>query len=249
MTDELPIHSEINPAQHPSALRGESPGAKSARHVLGALYVAEGKIRDLHSIVKSKALVQQKAIMASMPKPPDGKRKAAPPLMYDEQAARHIIDVGTPLAQAALKAADVAITSLGEQVVNLDKAIQLKITAGKNPARGPELRAWAARQDHPFQTLGALFQKADENGTLVAEVLGAEPYLSNLSSENQAHLRKAASDVLAPDEVQARNETAAALGHLTAAAKAFTETTAQIFNGLQSPTAAAIDSIVSKGDE
>ena len=245
----IPIHTGINPAMHPQSIRGESPGAKSARAAMGALYEAEGKIRDLHAVVHNKALLHQKQVMASMPKPPDGKHKIAAPLMYDQNAADHVIAAGTPIAQAALKRADLAITSLGETVTHLDSAINAKVLAAKNPTRGPELRAWAAKQQHPFQTLGGLFQNANENATLVSEILGAEPYLSNLSSENQNHLRKLAASVMAPDEVEARPETSKALSHLESASKSFTDSMAQIFNGLRSTDAAAIEAITKRGDE
>ena len=247
MTD-IPIHSKIKPNMHPDIIRGESQGAKSARVALTTLYIAEGKIRDLHSIVKDKALLHQKQAIASMPKPPDGKHKIAPALIYDQHAADMVITNGTPLAQKALQAADKAISSLGETVTRLDTTINQKVTAAKNPTRGPELRAWAARQESPLQKLGGLFQKATENATLVAEVLGAEHYLSGISAENQAHLRTLAANVLAPDEVEARSGTSKALDQLTAASKAFTGSMAEIFNGLTSADAAAISSIV-KGDE
>ena len=247
--NDVPIHSQVRANLHPDSIRGDSQGAKSARLALGTLYTAAGKIHDLHDVVKGRALIHQKQIMAAMPKSADGKPKQAPPLMYDSNAASHVIEVGTPLATAALKAADVAITSLGETVERLDSAIHQKVTAGKNPTRGPELRAWASKQEHPFQNLGSLFQKANENSTLIAEIVGAEPYLSNLSAENQQHLKTVAAAVLAPDEVQARAETSKALGQLEAATKSFTESTGAIFNGLRSPTAGAINAIVKEGDD
>ena len=242
----MDINSKVNPNLHPDKIAGDSQSAKSARHALEALYVAEGKIRDLYDVVKGKALMRQKLAMASMPKPPDGKRKLVPALIYDEQAATHIIEVGVPLAQVALKVVDTSIAVLNETAGRLDVAIHQKVTAAKNPTRGPELRAWASTQD--FTKLGAMFQSADKNPVLVAEVLGAEYFLSGITQENQAHLRTVAEGVLAPDEVQARVETSAALEHLTAAHKSFTAMAADIFNGLQSPTAGVIDSIV-KGDE
>lgn len=244
----MKIHTKVNVNLHPDKIRGDSQSVKTARNALGALYTASGKIHDLHDIVKGRALVHQKRMMAAMPKPADGKPKIAPPLMYDQQAASHVIDAGTPIAKAALNAADSAITALGEQVTRLDSAINVKVLAGKS-ARGAELRAWAAGQEHPFQKLGGLFQDASANAALVAAVLEAEPFLSNLTPENQNHLRKAASDVLAPDETQARKETSTALEQLTSASKSFTASAAEIFNGLRSPTAGAIDSIVNQGAE
>ncbi|MEE9250171.1 MAG: hypothetical protein V3U93_03475 [Alphaproteobacteria bacterium] len=246
--NDIPIHSGINPAQHPNSISGESQGAKSARVALGALYIAAGKIADLNDVVKGKALLHQRQVMASMPKPPDGKPKIAPALIYDQQAADHVINAGTPLAQKALQAADTALTSLGETVTRLDSAINLKVLAGKT-SRGQELRAYAASQKHPFQKLGGLFQHAHENAALVAAVLEAEPYLSNLSEENQQHLRTVAANVMAPAEVSDRKEASLALDHLTGQAKAFTESTASIFNGLQSPTAGAIEAITQRGDD
>jgi len=101
----------------------------------------------------------------------------------------------------------------------------------------------------PFQNLGSLFQNANDNATLVAEILGAEHYLSGISQENQSLLRTVAAGVMAPDEVQARKETSMALDHLTSAAKSFTESTAEIFNGLRSLEADAINSIMKRGAE
>lgn len=244
---DIPIHTDINPSMHPQSIRGESQGAKLARSGLTALYIAEGQIRNLHGIVKGRAVIHQKQAMAAMPKPAKGHLKMAPPLVFDPHAAAHVVESGTPLARAALKKADAAITSLGETVTRLDSAIGLKVLAGKS-SRGEELRAWAARQEHPFQTLGGLFQNAHENAGLVAAVLEAEPFLSNLSVENHGHLRKVAADVLAPDEVQDRSEAAASLGQLEKATKSFTATAAEIFNGLHSVDAAAVDAIV-KGNE
>ena len=56
---DIPIHTGVKPGQHPGSIKGDSPGAKTARHAMGLLYVAEGKIRDLHSIVKGRALLHQ----------------------------------------------------------------------------------------------------------------------------------------------------------------------------------------------
>jgi hypothetical protein len=53
---------------------------------------------------------------------------------------------------------------------------------------------------------------------------------------------------MASDEVQARKETSAAPDHLTGAAKSFTTDTAEIFNALRSPEAAAIEAIT-RGDD
>lgn len=243
----IPINTKVDSKMHPDQIRGESPGAKTARVALGGLYVAEGKIRDLHEIVKGKALLHQRQAMATMPKPKEGHKPLAPALVFDQNAADHVVTVGTPLAQAALNGADKTIASLGETVTRLDATISLKITEGKNPARGQELRAHFARLESPFLSLGALFQKADENKTLVAEILIGEPYLSGITDANQAVLRQVASDVLASEEVQARKEAAGALDHLTASAKSFVAATAEIFTSLASPEIGAINSIVSTG--
>lgn len=245
--NEIKIHSKVNVNLHPDSLRGgDSQGVKTARLALGVLYVAEGKVRDLYSIVKGKALVQQKAIMMAMPKPAEGKAKVAPALMYDQQAADHVISVGTPLATAALKTADVAITSLTETVSQLDSAINIKLLAGKSN-RGEELRSWAAKQELPFQKLGELFQAAHKNAALVSAVLEGESYLSNLSVENRNLLRTVAAGVMAPDEVTARKETFDALEHLTTAAKSFGASMGEVFNSLASPEIGAINSIVKEG--
>lgn len=245
MTDiDIPIHTKIKPAQHPATIKGTSQGAKSARHAMTALYKSEGQIRDLHAVVHNKAIVNQKQFMANLPRPEKpGARKIAAPLAFDSAAASHVIDVGTPIATSALKIADVAIAAIEEQVTRLDSEINMKVLAGKS-SRGEELRAYASRLPQPFIDLGKFFQSADKNAALVAAILEAEPYLSNLSAENQNLLRTMASSVLAPDQVSARAETAAALGQLTAASKAFVDSTATIFNGLRSPEADAINSIV-----
>jgi len=119
----VPVHTKVNANLHPGKVQGDSPGAKTARDALGALYTAAVKIHDLHDVVKDKAIIHQKQVMASMPAPPKGKVKTSPPLIYDQQASAMVIDRGTPLAQAALNAADTAISSLGEQVTRLDTAI------------------------------------------------------------------------------------------------------------------------------
>ena len=38
----MDINTKVNPNLHPDKIRGDSPGAKSARHALGALYVHPG---------------------------------------------------------------------------------------------------------------------------------------------------------------------------------------------------------------
>ena len=89
------------------------------------------------------------------------------------------------------------------------------VSVNDMPDSPPASWLWAASQEHPFQTLGGLFQKANSNAALVAAVLEGEAFLSNLTPENHAHLRTAAADVMAPDEVRDRKETSDALFHLT----------------------------------
>lgn len=245
---EIKVNTKISPSRHPSVILGESPAVKSARIAMSGLYEAEGKIRELHAVVKDKAIIHQKRVMASMPRPAEGKHKITPALVYDEYAASHVISVGTPLSLQALKAADKTIISLGETVTRIDSAISLKVQAGKS-ARAEELRSYARGLDGAFQKLGSLFQSADKNASLVAAVLEGEPYLSGLTDENHALLRTIAAGVMAPDEVQARAEASAALDHLTTAVKSFVAATGEIFTGLQSPEIGAIDSIVKTGDD
>ena len=249
MMNEVPIHTKIKPAQHPDSIRGESQGAKSARAAMTALYVAEGRIRDMHSVVKDRALLHQKQFMANLPRPPDGKHKTATALMYDSNAANHVIDSGKPIATSALKISDAAIATITDQVKHLDATIDQKITAGKNSTRGPEIRAWAAKQESPFLALGQLFQKADENQTLIAEVLLGENFLSGITPENKAALRSVAANVLAGPEVEARAETKVALDHLVKSAASFGNDMAEVFNGLASPDASAIEAITKRGDD
>lgn len=244
----MDINTKVNANLHPSKIAGDSQSAKSARHAMEALYIAQGKILDLHEIVHGKALLRQRQVMAAMPAPAKGGRKVAPALIYDPAAASHILEVGPTLAQKALKTADVALTGLTEAATRLDATISQKLTAAKS-GRGAELRAWAASQEHPFVALGNLFQAADKNSALVAAVLEGEPFLSGLTPDNQNHLRKAAADVLAPAEVLARKETSDALGHLTSATKSFTAHAAGIFRDLQSPTEGAINQIIKEGNE
>lgn len=247
MTETIPINSKIKLHMHPDSIKGVSLGAASARNAMGILYLSQGKIIALHEVVKGRALLHQRQAMAAMPAPAKGKRKVAPALAYDQNAADHVIDAGKPLAQKALAAADVAIETITSQVKNLDAVIDSKITAGKNPVRGPELRAWAARQDSPFIALGPLFQDAGVNKTLVAEVLLGEHFLSGITPDNKAVLRQVAAGVLAGPEVEDRNQASVALGQLTNAAKEFVSATAEVFNSLASPVAGVIDSIV--GDD
>ena len=241
---EIEVRSDIKAGQHPSRIQGDSHGATVARNSLGALYIAEGRIKDLYAVVKSKSLLQQRQVLASLPKPKGGGPKIPPPLMHDPQLAERVLQLGTPEALAALKTSDHAITSLGEDIARLDKTFHAKTLAGKQPARESELRAWAARQEHPFQKLGAMMQQADQHVALVAAVLQGEAYLSNLSDSNQQLLRTMAESILAPDEVQARTETVKAKAQLESAAAAFTKTSSEIFVSLQSVDASAMNRIM-----
>lgn len=247
MTD-VPIHPHVKPAMHPATIKGDSQGAKSARAAMTTLYQAEGKIRDLHRILHNRALEHQRQFMSAMPKPPDGKYKIAPALMYDSNAANHVIDSGTPLAKTALAAADKAIAFLGEKAGQLDGRINLKLSAGKT-ANDAEIRGyWLAKGSEAFIGIGKLFQKPQENISTIAAVLGGAAYLSGITPANQAALRDVAAQGLAPDEVQARAETSKALGQLETASKSFTDSMATIFNGLKSADVAAIEAITNRGD-
>ncbi len=245
---EIPIHTGVAASMHPQTVRGDAPGAASARNAMAELYLAEGKIRDLHGTVHNKAINAQKLMLASMPKTKSA-RQVAPPLIYDRQLADMVVDGGTTIAQTALRQADRAIASLGEMVANLDAQIETKIMAGKNPARGAELRAWVSNLQEPFIKLSGLFAKAAENPTLVAEVLGAEHFLSGITVENQALLRTVAAGALAPEETAARKETHAAHMQLEKAGSAFTANSAQLLNSLSSPDAALVAEITNRGNE
>lgn len=243
MTED--IHPKVSADMHPDNVRGDAPGAHSARAAMGALYEAEGKIRDMHSQVHSTAMAHQKQMM--MPKSKTGAQASAPPLVYDRAVSDMVIENGKTIAQSALKTADQTIVSLAATLGRLDAQIDGKIMAGKNPARGAELRAWAAKLDSPFTKMGELFQDAAANPTLVAEVLGGEHFLSGISRENHDMLRTVAAHALAPDETAARHETAAAKDQLTKSAKKFTENAAQVLNSLVNPAPAAIEAIVKRG--
>ena len=244
MTDQIPIHSSVSPNLHPDSLRGESPGAIQGRLALGDLYVASGKLHDLHAIVKNKALLHQKQAMAAMPRPADGVRRKAPPLVYDSAASALVLDQGTPMIAKALRVADNTIKGLQEQVVHLNATIDTKVTAGRNPTRGPEIRAWASRQDSPFLALGPIFADAVNNQTFVAEILLGEHQLVGITADNKAALRSQAADKLAPEEVANRGETQTALDHLSKAAQAFTAEAGALLQSLQSPEAGAIQEIL-----
>ena len=246
MTDIM-IHTDVSPKMHPNALRGDSPGVLAARVALGNMYVAESKIRDLHAVVHNRALLHQRQFAAALPKPADGKKKLLPPLMYDEAAANHVIETGTPLAKAALASADSTIATLTDQIGHLDSTIALKLNAGKS-SRDAELRAWAAKQENTFMLLGEMAQKATENKAMISAVLDGESYLSGITPENQALIRTVAGTQIAPEETQAREQTAEALSHLTDAAKSFVATTSGLFTDLQSVEVAAMNQIV-KGAE
>ena len=245
--NDIPIHTDISPKLHPNALRGDSPGVLAARVALGALYQAEGKIRDLHAVVHNRAILHQKQAIAYLPKPKAGHKPLAPPLMYDPAAASHVIETGAPLAKAALASADSTIATLTDQIVHLDSAIGLKLSAGKS-SRDSELRAWASRQDSPFLVLGEMAQAATENKAMISAVLDGESYLSGITPDNHELLRSVAGGVVAPEETQAREQTAEALSHLTASAKSFVATTGRLFTGLQNADVGAINQIANEGD-
>lgn len=158
-----------------------------------------------------------------------------------------VAKTATPLVAGALKRSDAAIEMLGEQVIHLDKAIDLKLTAGKNPARGPEIRAWFERQKSPFIALGKAFQDATQNRTVVAEILLAEHFLSGISPDNKAALRSVAANVLAPDETAQRAETKKALVLLTKASGKFAADVGVMIRDLQSNDSAAIEAITKRG--
>ncbi len=150
----------------------------------------------------------------------------------------------TPLVAGALKRADAAIDTLGEQVKHLDNVIDLRLTAGKSPTRGPEIRSWFARQESPFIAAGIAFQDAGNNKTVVAEVLLGEHFLSGISPDNKAALRSVAANVLAPEEVAQRKETKLALDRLSKAASRFTQEAGTMLRDMQSTDAAAISAIM-----
>ena len=129
MTDDIPVHSGVSPSAHPGTIKGDTPGPILARKAMGALYEAEGKVRDMHATIHDKSVVHQRQIMAAMPKSKTGVQAVAPPLMYDRAAADLVIENGTSLAQSALKTADSTLSTLGETVDRLDAQIDGKITA------------------------------------------------------------------------------------------------------------------------
>ena len=154
----------------------------------------------------------------------------------------------TPIVAGAVKRSDVAIVSLGEQIQHLDATIDAKLTAGRQPARGPEIRAYFRDQESSFIKLGSIFQNAAEHRTAVAEVLLGEHFLSGIKPEQKAALRSVAADVLAPDEVSQRKETAKALGLLTKASAKFATDVGVMIRDMQSNDAAAIEAITQRGD-
>lgn len=156
---------------------------------------------------------------------------------------------GTPLVEGAIKRAEAAIETLTSQVAHLDATIDLKITAGKNTTRGPEIRAYFERQTSSFIALGKAFQDAGNNKTVVAEVLLGESFLSGITPDNKAALRSVAANALAGEEVAQRAETKTALDLLTKSSARFATDVGSMIRDMQSTDDSAIEAITKQGGE
>ena len=131
-----------------------------------------------------------------------------------------------PIVERALERSERAVATLTAQRDQLDQEIAEAITPLVEPALAAQVRThWAASAGAKKLTALREVIEAGDTTTMSA-VLGAPAYLSGLSEHNQGLLRVNAAQTVAPERVQARRETEAALTRVQAAAEHLSTTMA-----------------------
>lgn len=131
-----------------------------------------------------------------------------------------------PFAERAIQQAARAAATMRQQVEHLDKEIAGVLRAPVEPHLAGQVRSHWAQQAGAKALKG--LREAIEAGDreTVSAVLHGPSYLSGLSPENQALLRRMAAEKFAPEQVARRAETADALARVERASSHFMETIA-----------------------
>lgn len=129
-----------------------------------------------------------------------------------------------PFAERAVQQAGRAVTTLQGQIKALDSEIAAAIITQVEPQLASQIRAHFAKAGSALVGIKTAIDNGDKATT--AAVLKAPAFLSGLTDKNQAVLRMAAAERYAPDQVQQRSETTAALERVERATEHFTTTVA-----------------------
>ena len=124
-----------------------------------------------------------------------------------------------PFAERAIHAAEQVTIKLTAQIAHHDASIAKALAVPVEPNLAGQIRSHFAANGKALQQVHKLIAEGD--AVTMAAVLNAPSYLSGLDDKQQGVLRLEAAKRFAPDAVQAREESAAALGRVETAGAVF----------------------------